>query len=656
MGIALKCLEHVTAFGCVLAAYSVGSLDPGLTALGVVSGAAIIARFKEHCTKHGLDEPELLKNMQLAVLRQWDTVDQTQADRDAIAEADSAMRTHLLDCMLTREDLAASSVSKEHYPKRAARLVTDRLAKKDTIFAAPSDPMGNASLQRRFAEAVIELSLKTAMDDPAYSLRLMLDLIIAGNSAHALTHCELQILQSKVDTLIEATLPRASAMTITETAMLELARRVTSWVDDPSQALAMLDSAISELVAFRAVASRGTNFGSLIDDAVRRTAACNELGRFDEGGKVLADEYSRLQGNEIELRGSKLTIADRAIDQARLQSHPKKAAYWVMEKLLTENIDGVSQDILLKEQDRWFSNGASLGLAFDLEVSVLLARKAIERSTTLLERAQAEHDLAICLRIQGERTKGDKGWQLLKKAVAVCRLALKSRTEAGIPVELAKTQNNLANALTRLGERTSGDAGLTMLDEALTNFNSALSVFTETETPSNWAAVQNNLANTLQIRGELTAGKEGVALLARAITANRAALRVRTKIDMPNQWAATQCNLGNALTTLGRSVAEERGLELLTEAVAVYREALTIYTETIQRSNWAMTQKKLADALRAQSELIEGQASLLILKEAANAYRAALSVWTSEYFSHYCESAIRDLALIETSIAARLLG
>lgn len=167
MGLALKCLEHVTAIGCGLAALSLGSLDPGLTALGVVSGAALLAQFKEHCAKHGLDKPELLSKMQMAVLREWGTVDQSQADRDAIVEADTAMRLYLPDCMLSREDLAASSISTEHYPKRAARLVADQLGERDASFAASPRPDDEESIQRRFAMAVMEQALKAAMDDPA---------------------------------------------------------------------------------------------------------------------------------------------------------------------------------------------------------------------------------------------------------------------------------------------------------------------------------------------------------------------------------------------------------------------------------------------------------------------------------------------------------
>jgi hypothetical protein len=192
MSLALKCIEPVTAIGCALAAVAVGALDAGITAGAMIGGAGLLARFREHGTKPGLDDGAMIEKMQKVILRSMDRWDTDQDTRDAVTLADAAMARILPEVMLSREELAASSVSLEVYPDRAARLVAERLAEQDAMFVP-------GSIACTFATDVIKTALNAAKDDPTYAALLTADLVIVGNQAHALTHQKIDIVIAKLD-------------------------------------------------------------------------------------------------------------------------------------------------------------------------------------------------------------------------------------------------------------------------------------------------------------------------------------------------------------------------------------------------------------------------------------------------------------------------
>ncbi len=133
--------------------------------------------------------------------------------------------------------------------------------------------------------------------------------------------------------------------------------------------------------------------------------------------------------------------------------------------------------------------GRDKGLAFDLEVSIGLARACQDWAQDADERGAALNDLAISLKTLGAR---ESGTARLEEAVTAYRAALGERTRERVPLDWAMTQNNLDAALKTLGQRDSGTA---RLEEAVTAYRAALEERTRERVPLDWAFTQGNLGN-----------------------------------------------------------------------------------------------------------------------------------------------------------------
>lgn len=141
MAISLNCLESLAAIGCGLAAVSINGAEASALSAVTIAGVSLLAKLRENIRRHGLDEQQLLEKMRMGVLREWgDRLDSTPEERDLLVEADQAMARLLPQVMLTREELGETAVSASdgRFPAHAARLVADRLAIHDPIFAALS--------------------------------------------------------------------------------------------------------------------------------------------------------------------------------------------------------------------------------------------------------------------------------------------------------------------------------------------------------------------------------------------------------------------------------------------------------------------------------------------------------------------------------------
>ncbi|MBX9815786.1 MAG: tetratricopeptide repeat protein [Sphingomonas sp.] len=578
-----KMLEPLTAIGCALGACSIGALDGGLTAGAVIGGAALVARFREACAKHGFDSSQLIEKMRLAVMRDWDRADQPEEEREAIARASNAIGVHIADCLPSREELAATALKGERvYPAAAAALVVDRLAERDAECAAL---FAVETTARRFALAVVERALRLAKDDPDYAPLLTLDLVIeiaggVGRIERAVERDAAINLDTNamVQALFDKMRAEEQARSVTDEALIALARKIAAQVDDPAEALAALGSAIDEFLRVRESAARGTNLGELVDQTLRNIAAANERGALDEGARLGARAFAEWEERQEAQRQAGLRLIEANIEQQRLRFDAAAMAHWIGERLKLLGGGTIDFGALRFVWAEWYQRGLIRGLRLDLDVSIALARLSIEFASSKRDWAVAQNDLAVSLNNQGERTGGEAGLALLAEAVAAYRAALTVRTESAMPAQWAMTQNNLGTALQAQGERTGGEAGLALLADAVAAYRAALTVYTESAMPANWAMTQNNLGIALRSQGERTGGQAGLALLAEAVTAYRAALTVYTESAMPANWAATQNNLGIALGHLGERISGASGLALLNEAAAAFRQALTILT------------------------------------------------------------------------------
>ncbi|TKB92195.1 MAG: TIR domain-containing protein [Nitrospira sp.] len=197
--------------------------------------------------------------------------------------------------------------------------------------------------------------------------------------------------------------------------------------------------------------------------------------------------------------------------------------------------------------------------------------------------------------------------------------------------ETVRTQGSLGNVLGRQGTRTSGTPGTQLLAKAVAAYRAALKVYTRDQLPHEWAMVQNNLGAMLGEQGIRTSSTHGTQLLAAAVDTYRAVLTVYTKDQLPHEWASAQNNLGNVLREQGIRTSGTPDIQLLADAVAAYRAALTVYTKDQLPQEWAMAQNNLGNVLRDQSVRTKGETNPKLLVDAVDAYRAALTVRTREH-------------------------
>ncbi|OYU19642.1 MAG: hypothetical protein CFE34_04075 [Rhodobacteraceae bacterium PARR1] len=229
------------------------------------------------------------------------------------------------------------------------------------------------------------------------------------------------------------------------------------------------------------------------------------------------------------------------------------------------------------EWQRWHERGRDKGLNFDLEVSVDVARAALDHAANGVERSKGNNLLGAALSILGERQGRE---DQLKAAISAFRAALIEQNKDLVPEAWAITQSNLGNALRTLGELRHD---LDLLEEAITAYRAALKEQARDQVPLDWARTQNNLGNALRTLGERRGSPE---FLEQAVNSYGAALIEYTQDHMPWEWAGTQNNLGNALASLGEMLHR---IDLLEQAVIAYHAALSERTQERVPLDWAMT-------------------------------------------------------------------
>lgn len=320
------------------------------------------------------------------------------------------------------------------------------------------------------------------------------------------------------------------ARSVTDEALIALARRIADKVGDPAAALEELGRAIDEFLRQRMAAGQGSNLGDLVDGTMRRIAAANERGELDKGAAAAARGFADWQDQQASARQAGLRLIDANIEQHRLRFDAVAMAEWIGQRLALANGGSVDVDVLRAEQDEWYQRGLLRGLRLDLDVSIALARRSIDIAQSDTDRAIVQNDLGIALRKQGERTGGETGLALLGAAVDAYRAALTVFTQAAMPADWAMTQNNLGVALRTQGSRTGGEAGLALLGESVGAYRAALTVRTEAAMPVQWAMTQENLAFAYLAIADWR--DDPIPDLREAETAVQAALRVYTPEHM----------------------------------------------------------------------------------------------------------------------------
>lgn len=440
-----KMLEPLTAVGCALGAASMSALDGGLTAGALVGGAALIARYREGCTKHGLDSAALIDKMRLAVLKDRDRADQTQAERDAIALAVNAMGDHIADCLPTRQELAATALKgSKVYPAEAAVLVVDRLAEHNAdcraLFAAP--PLGEEpSLARRFALEVVERAMRVAKDDPAYAPLLTLDLVI-----------EVAAGVGRLERAAHDDRTRDEAFQAEMLAFIRAQAMGSKLSDDT------LLAAIARFIAIRPDASRG----EILD----------EIARFETGYRALLEQVRQIEAIDNHVASLKAeaeeALAEPDVDLDRARACYAQAVQVARDKLV-EPVRNIAQmqaaaaatalvALDWADADRNWATAEAMLAPFD--------RAGADATVWLATVKLLEHGTIF----------GARG--ALDAAIARAR-AMQARLRGGADANaFGGWANMLGTALGTQGARTGGAEGLALLADAVTAYRDALTVWT----------------------------------------------------------------------------------------------------------------------------------------------------------------------------------
>ncbi|MFZ5964605.1 helix-turn-helix domain-containing protein [Thalassococcus sp. BH17M4-6] len=387
-----------------------------------------------------------------------------------------------------------------------------------------------------------------------------------------------------------------------------------------------LETALRELRrAFEVAADRRDRLPGNVDAAVNAIIAevdrRNEEESPEDAGAYLLRELAASRDAMAEKAQGHVRLIDKGLAQAVLTRDVDMVVTLEVEKLTLDSAaDGF--DALRDVWRTWYERGRDMGLAFDLEVSIGLARASVDRAQGQDQGGAALNDLAIALCTLGER---ESGTARLEGAVVAFRAALEERTRDRVPLDWAKAQANLGNALQTLGARESGTA---RLEEAVAAYRAALEEMIRDRVPLDWAMTQMNLGTALATLGER---ESGTARLEEAVAAYRAALEERTRDRVPLDWAMTQMNLGNALRTLG---ARESGTARLEEAVAAYRAALEERTRDRVPFDWATTLHCFAVVEISLFDKTGNAAHLDAAKQHADAAR---EVYLEGGASHYVE-------------------
>ena len=579
----------------------------------------------------------------------------------------------------------ADLVGRDLRPDGIAVLVLKRAeATRPDIYKdkGPQDPANQ--LARRFLRQAIERACARLLGDPEFidDLRPLLwrELLertgrIEGNTERLLAGQRAQDEQlNRMEALLAAIGDKAAtarASGITDAALIELARRISTDISDPQQAFRELENAVEIAIRVQREGRQGSNLGAFVDEVLARVARLAATGAYDEATAAIeaaleeeAEEARRLDERRQESSARSLRLLDAAIEQDLLRRDADSAAARLVRKVEIELPEGARLfDRLRAVQDDWYQRGRDNGVNLDLEIAIALACRMVDLAADADQRGAALNDLGAAL---GELGVRDADPARLKQAVETFRLALEEVTRERVPLQWAGRQNNLGNALQELGTR---EAGTARLEQAVEAFRLALEEWTRERVPLlYWATTQNNLGNALQELGKREAGtarleqaveafrlalegwtrqrvpldwamtqnnlgialaelgtrEAGTARLEQAVEAYRLALEERTRERVPLQWAMTQNNLGAALQKLG---TREAGTARLEQAVEAFRLALEESTRERVALDWAMTQNNLGNALR---QLGAREAGTARLEEAVAAYRLALEEWTRE--------------------------
>lgn len=406
---------------------------------------------------------------------------------------------------------------------------------------------------------------------------------------------------------------------LTEARLLALARRIGAKVIDLDSAFVELDRAVTVAVEVQTRGTLGSNTDHFIDEVLARMAALS-AENLDSEAAAEADrafaEWEERQKLEVE-KGVALLKAGLRADILRRDA--ESAARRIERVVELETPEPELRFAKLQAKWKgWHDRGRNVGILFDLEVSIWLARLALGAACGPDQRADGLWQLAVSLASRGEPGTVTE-WHY--KALDAIGIAVDECTRDSAPIHWARAQNTLGNVLGELGER---EGRRDYLEQAIVAYHGALKVYKRNPFPLDWAGAQMNLGIAYRRIGVRESDTRSIK---RAVKALDAALLEFDPDSNAIEWSLSQMNLGNAFVTLGE---RESGSRRLLQAVAAYRASLRATNRATRPVDWAMRRSHLSAALWTLGDRLYSQGdregSLSSLRRALAAVRPALSV------------------------------
>lgn len=123
---------------------------------------------------------------------------------------------------------------------------------------------------------------------------------------------------------------KARASGITDAALVELARRISSSVTDADTAFREPENAVEVAIRVQAEGAAGSNLGDVVDEVLRRAAALSAQGAYDEAGDAIDAALAR---EEAESAARQSRLLTSGIEAATLARRPERVAALLVRRL-----------------------------------------------------------------------------------------------------------------------------------------------------------------------------------------------------------------------------------------------------------------------------------------------------------------------------------
>lgn len=504
--------------GYAQAAFGSGAILGKLTDQNRRQAERFLKKFRAHVEKHWAewsDMPNVKDDgLRASVLQSFDDVlPKIQLDTSEIV-AERLNPNRMADLMLQKAEAAMPSVYGAHLANDRDGAVTrkflwdisyrayDHLAAQDDYISDIAPELWKDLLNgvERIEHAVT---------------------VSADKQAERLAHIEALLVQAVADGP-KVTAARESG--ITDDALIQLARRIASDVDDADQAFRELERAVDLAIQ---VQTDGTQAGA--PKAVSIAAQQSAIGAYDAAAGTIDTALADVEAAHVAQMSA---LLEAGVEQDLLRRDPAAAAL-KLTRLQDVTAGGMATfDDLSQLWMTWWGKGRDTGAILDLGVAEALAEQMSLRATTPLEKGTALNYLGIIHHTRGER---EHGLSRLTLAMDAFEEALTHWTRDLSLDHWAKAQMNLANSTHALAQR---DRGNDRIGRAIEAYEAALSVRSPDEDPQAWAITQMNLATALRT----LADRRDEEALSASLRAIEAALTVRTQDANPPQWAMTVLN------------------------------------------------------------------------------------------------------------------